>query len=189
MQIKNSFALSLLILISLLSSIAFADFCPCPGNFNLIQIGDSIQQIMATCCAPTSQKKYKAEVPIPQKWTYYIEAPSNPSNTTQGSVEMTVTFDETGKVTNITVNAQSLATTNCSSAPTNYFGANMPNSIQVGVDTLESVKKACGTAKFITKGVPPENAPLTPEIAELQYAGPPPVILKFEDGKLTEIKK
>lgn len=188
MRIKNSFTLSFIPFL-FLSATAFADFCPCPSNFNLIQIGDSIQQVMTTCCAPTSQKKYKAEVPIPQKWTYYVTAPPNPSNTTQGSVEMTVTFDETGKVTNITVNAQSLATTNCGSAPTNYFGANMPNSIQVGVDTLESVKKACGTAKFITKGVPQENTPSTPEIAELQYAGPPSVILKFEDGKLTEIQK
>ena len=185
MKIKNALTVSAL----LLSATAFADFCPCPSNFNLIKIGDPIQQIIATCCAPSSQKKYKAEPLVPQKWTYYITAPANPSDTTQGSVEMTVTFDDSGKVSNIMVNAQSLATTNCGTSPTMYFGVNTPNSIQVGIDTLESVKKACGTAKFIAKGAPSEDAPLTPEIMELQYAGPPPVILKFEDGKLTEIKK
>ncbi|MCE3238073.1 MAG: hypothetical protein K0R24_1054 [Gammaproteobacteria bacterium] len=190
MRIEKSFAVPFLLLLLLLSANSvFADFCPCPGNFNLIQIGDSIQQIIATCCAPTSQKKYKAEAPVPQIWTYYVTAPPNPANTTQGSQKMTVTFDETGKVMNITVGAYSLATTNCGNAITNYFGVNMPNSIQVGVDTLESVKKACGTAKFVEKQAGQENASLAPEIAELQYAGPPPVTLKFEEGKLTEIKK
>jgi hypothetical protein len=168
------------------STNALADFCPCPSSFNLIQLGDSLQQIQATCCKPVSQKKYKLEPTVPQKWVYYISAPPTPSNTAQGSVEMTVVFDEKGKVTNISVNAQSLTSTNCGNTPNSYFGANMPNTIQVQVDTLESVKKACGPAKFETKGTPSEDTQ-TSEIVELQYAGPPPTTLKFQDNKLIEI--
>ncbi len=132
--------------------------------------------------------KTHAKQPVPQKWSYNITAPANPANVVQGSVELIVTFDETEKVTNITVNAQSLTTTNCGNTSTVSFDVSTPNSIKIG-DTQATVKTACGTAKFIQKGEPQTDNQNAPIVTELQYAGPPPVTLIFENGTLKEIKK
>ncbi len=183
-MLKKYYGLSLL----LISTVACADFCPCPSSFNLIQIGNSLDQILKTCCAPTARNTYQKAMPVPQKWSYNITAPANPVNSVQGSVELIVTFDETEKVTNISVNAQSLTTTNCGNSPTTSFAVNTPNSIQIG-SSMEEVKTACGTAKFVQRGEPQTNNQTAPIITELQYSGPPPVTLKFVNGSLTEINK
>lgn len=183
-MIKKWCSLSLL----LISTVAVADFCPCPSNFNLIQIGNSLDQILKTCCKPsTPPKTYQKPIPVPQKWTYNIAAPPNPGNAVQGSVELTVTFDRTEKVTNITVNAQSLTTTNCGTTSTVSFTASSPNSIKIG-DTMKAVEQACGKDKFVLRGEP-QTDQTAPIITELQYAGPPPITLRFINGSLTEIIK
>ncbi|MCD6039599.1 MAG: hypothetical protein K0S27_999 [Gammaproteobacteria bacterium] len=171
-----------------ISTLAQADFCPCPGNFNLIHIGDPLSQILKTCCAPTSQKIYKQQPPVPQKWTYNVTPPTNPINSIQGSVELIVTFDETEKVTNITVNAQSLTNTNCGPSSTVSFDVSTPNTIQVG-NTMKTVEAICGKPQFIQKGISPQNNPNAPTITELQYVGPPPITLVFENAILKEIQK
>src|SRR5579862_3341206 len=159
----------------LISTGAFAEFCPCPSSFNLIQIGDSLAQVNQVCCKPSAPPTiYKAEIPVPEKWTYNIVPPPNPGNATQASVEMLVTFDSTRKVTNITVNAQSLTTTNCSKTPVVSFDVNQPNAIKIG-DTQETVKAACGDPLFKQKGEPQGGSQSAPTITEQSYAGPPPV--------------
>jgi len=172
----------------LITTAAIADFCPCPSNFNLIQIGNSLDQILKTCCAPIARNTHQAELPVPQKWSYNVAPPPNPTNAVQGSVELIVTFDETKKVTNLTVNMQSLTQTNCGNSPTTSFTQTTVNTIQIG-DTMATVKKACGAAKFIQRGEPQSNNQIAPTITELQYTGPPPVTLMFENGILKEIKK
>ncbi|GEM_PF-968595 len=184
---KKFYGLSLL----LISTVAFADFCPCPSSFNLIQIGNSLDQILKTCCAPSSPPKtYQKPIPVPQKWSYNIAPPPNPANAVQGSVELIVTFDETEKVTNITVNAQSLTTTNCGSAPTTSFSVTpaQAGTIQIG-STAAQVIAACREPMFKQLGVPQTSNQTPPIITELQYNGPPPVTLKFVNGSLTEIIK
>jgi hypothetical protein len=68
------------------------------------------------------------------------------------------------------------------------FDASTPNTIQVG-NTLKTVETVCGKPKFVQKGIPQENTPAPPTMTELQYAGPPPVTLIFENAKLKEIQK
>ncbi len=173
----------------LISAGAFAEFCPCPSSFNLIHIGDSLSRVTQVCCKPSAPPKiYKAEIPVPEKWTYNITPPANPGGATQGSVELLVTFDSTKKVTNITVNAQSLTTTNCGKTPAVSFDVSQPNAIKIG-DTQETVKATCGDPLFKQKGEPQGDSQSTPIMTELNYAGPPPVMLIFENGILKEIKK
>jgi hypothetical protein len=183
-MLKKIYGFSLL----LISTIAFADFCPCPSNFNLIHLGDSLDQVLKTCCAPTSKKIRQEETAAPQKWSYSITAPTNPVDSVQGSVELVVIFDQTGTVTNITVNAQSLTTTNCGNISAPSFDVSETNTIKVG-DTKKTVETICGKPQFIQRGIPQESQSAAPIVTELQYVGPPPVTLVFENGKLTEINK
>lgn len=181
---KKLYGLSLL----LISTMAYGDFCPCPSNFNLIQIGNSLDQVLKTCCAPISRKTHKAEAPVPQKWSYTITPPPNPGGAVQGSTDLIVTFDQTEKVANIKVNAQSLTATSCGKTSTVSFDVNQPNMIQIG-DTMQTVQTTCGKPLFIEKGVPQTDNQPTSTITELQYAGPPPVTLYFENNVLTKIEK
>lgn len=184
-MIKQWCGLSLL----LISTVAAAEFCPCPSSFNLIKIGDSLDQVLKTCCAPTARNTHQAEPPVPQKWSYTITPPANPGNAVQGSVEMVVTFDQTQKVTNITVNAQSLTMSNCGNTSVVSYTTNTPNTIHVG-DTMAAVKAACAPlTPFIMRAEPLPSNQAAPIVTELQYVGPPPVTLIFENGTLTEIKK
>lgn len=181
---RKLYAVSLLTL----STIAYADFCPCPSSFNLIHMGDPLAQVLKSCCAPAHKKTYKKEPPVPQDWVYSIPAPPNPGNATQGSVILLVRFDDSGKIYSMNVNAQTLESTNCSNTATVSFDVNTPNTIQVG-DSMEKVKTICGKPKSIQKGLPTEDNTVTPTITELQYAGPPPVTLIFENATLTQIQK
>lgn len=176
----------------LASTVAFPETCPCPTSYSIIEIGKtSLDEVLKTCCKPVSQKTYKASVPAPQKWSYSIVPPANPANAVQGSVELTVIFDETEKVTNLTVNAQSLTSTNCGNTSTVSYDVVTPNTIQVG-NTMDMVKSICGKPQFITKGVPSEENQEAPTVTELKYAGfigSPPVTLIFNNAILKEIKK
>ena len=173
----------------LLSTSVFAEFCPCPSNFNLIQIGDSLTRVNQICCKPSAPPKtYKAEIPVPEKWTYNITPPANPGGAMQASVELLVTFDATRTVTNITVNAQSLTTTNCGKTSAVSFDVSQPNAIKIG-DTQETVKATCGPPLFRQKGEAQGDTQSAPTMTEQEYAGPPPVTLIFENGVLKQIKK
>lgn len=157
----------------LCSTQAIAMFCP--SGFNQMNFGDSIQQIMQQCGTPETQKTYRmADTHQPQEWNYYVKMdPTQPA-----SVKMIVAFDGNKKVINITVNAQSLASTSLCG-----------RTVSVG-DVDKSVKAACGDPAFINQNKTSgdaSNAPQT-EITEFKYNTTPPITLIFENGKLKERK-
>lgn len=160
--------------ISLFSTSSFAMFCP--SGFNIIQIGDPIDQVVKLCGNPDTKKITKSTPTQPQEWNYFVK----PDPTQQGTLKMSVAFDKDKKVINITVNGTSLVNTTICNG----------NTIQYG-DTDEKVKAACGDPAY--KNQPAIDAataaalPIT-EIAELTYNTAPPVTLIFENGKLKDHK-
>jgi hypothetical protein len=145
----------------------------CPSNFNAINIGDSMAQVEAQCGKPANQKSTKEDSNVPQEWTYYIAAPSDPL-TSYGTVKLTLAFVG-GKVVNISSGGYSVgATTVCGG-----------NTVQMGT-SLKDVKKACGQPTMVNKATPQPGAaqPDATELTEWSYASTPPVTLKFENGKL-----
>jgi len=148
----------------------FALFCP--GNFNQIEIGDSLRDVVQACGAPTSSKRYsKTEGSgAPQEWVYYRKL----QPTDAGTMKTAVAFVD-GKVINISVNGLGAGSTNvCGNT-----------SINVG-DTQKQVQAACGTPDMTNESL---NAPAGPtkQIIELTYTTPPTsAVLVFENGKLVE---
>jgi len=152
------------------STQAFAWFCP--NNFNLIQVGDSLDKVKKECGKPLGETSSKQDPKTPQEWGYYVAVnPPNPA-----TVKMSVVFSASGIVSNITVNAMSLASTSLCGG-----------TISVG-DTAQAVKAACGSPPFINKGQTAQGNDKPIVVNELTYGGPPPNILVFESGILTEKK-
>ena len=162
-------------------SISFAFFCP--TNFSQIDYGMTVDQVTQICGKPTSQKEYtKPNENVPQEWSYYIPQTVNMGGTSQnaqGTLKTSVTFDDKGKAINISVNGIGVGATS-------ICGSNM----KLG-DDRDSIKSACGAPAFVNKqSVDPETAKKTEtKIVELNYSSvTPPVLLIFENGKLTEKK-
>jgi len=159
------------------SAPSFAMFCP--GNFNDIELGDTLQKVEATCGPPTLKKTYKNDENLPQEWTYFVQIPTYgmpPAiNNNPGTLKVTVAFVE-GKATNLTSNGIGVgATAICNNI-----------NLQIG-STIEEVKKACGTPALITKtnqAAPNGDIPEPIEITEWTYTGTPTVVFTFEKGLL-----
>lgn len=152
----------------------------CPGNFNQINVGDTIDQVQTQCGKPDfSKKSDQVKDDGPQEWGFYVKPGGNNGaraaasmNNPQGSLKMAVTFNQ-GKVINITVNGMSLASTTLCGAP-----------ISVGNNTA-AVKAACGDPFFVNKATQNNNAEAKTEVTTFRYNSTPPVTLTFENGKLT----
>jgi hypothetical protein len=169
-----------LLLLSLFSNITFAWMCP--NNFNQIGVGDSLEQVKAQCGTPVAMTTLEESPNVPQEWRYYIMVSGtsylltytqSTNNTNQATIKMSIAFVN-NRAINITVEAQSLSSTNIC-GPT----------INVG-DTQESIKKSCGDPAFIQKQVNDNVKPT--ELIELKYTGSSPNILIFENGRLKERK-
>lgn len=159
----------LLLTLGLVYSNAFAMFCP--DNFNQINYGDPIDQVLLQCGKPVSQKSYKSTSNEPQEWNYYVRMVPN----MQGSLRMTVAFNQ-GKVINISVNGAGVTNT-----------AICGNAITLG-QTLKQVEAICGKPVFINQGSTQQgtqNPAQADDMTELTYAS---ATLVFEKGKLTERK-
>lgn len=161
---------------SLLTANSYAMFCP--NGFNLIDFGDSIEQVIKQCGNPDAKKVTKSVPEKPQEWSYFVK----PDPTQPGTLKMSVAFDSDKKVINITVNGTSLTNTTICNG----------NTIQYG-DTDEVVKAACGDPAY--KNQPPVEQPApgsppvpTTEITELTYNTAPVTVLVFENGKFKEKK-
>jgi len=152
-------------LLVMFSTQTFALFCP--NGFNQIDIGDSVDKVTQACGKPDAQKTSKTAENQPQEWNYYVRL--DPSQS--ASVKMTVAFDTNKKVMNITVNAQSLATTSLCGPPISTS------------DTADTIKTACGKPAFINQSQP-QGTPNMTETTELLYNSTPPTTLTFENGKL-----
>lgn len=164
-------ALSLFII----PTMSFAFFCP--TNFKLIDFGDTIDQVTQQCGKPNTQTETNQSADnAPQEWQYYVPQTVAMSDTTQvqGTLKTSFSFDQNGKVINISVNGIGVgSTTICG------------NNIQLG-DTKDTVKAACGQASFINKSN--NGSGLTPEgvikVTTFNYQTTPPMTLIFENGIL-----
>ena len=154
----------------------------CPTNFNQIDFGATMNQVIQQCGKPDSQETKKGEASVPQEWTYFTPQSMNVGGSTpvaQGSVKTQVTFDASGKVMSIVSNGMAVG-----SSP--ICGTN----ISVG-DTQSSVQAACGKPTFISKQDTSATTSLgTPQPADkitvFIYNSNPPVKLTFEKGVLTK---
>lgn len=132
----------------LLPNFCYAFFCP--TNFNLVQIGDSLDHVLQQCGKPDKRIDETKKPEGPQEWTFYtpqeVTTPSLYSTT--GSLKTQMTFDNSGKIINISVNGIGVgATTICG-------GYN----VQLG-DDREQVKRACGEPSFINRDANPKILP------------------------------
>lgn len=157
----------------LYSSQCFAFFCP--GNFNQINLGDTVDQVTQQCGKPSSEVKSKKEASVPQEWTYYMTLPQQNEYTapgaTPGTMKVTFAFVD-DKIVNLTSNGIGVgATTICNNA-----------NIQLGTP-MKDVEKACGKPANVTKSQAQSSTPPV-EVLEWKYDGPPAVTLTFESGIL-----
>ena len=166
----------LLLCALLISPSSFAFFCP--TNFNQINFGDSIEQVIQQCGKPDNQTGsiMTDDSKVPQEWDYYISQSVSSFSMTpmQGTLKTAITFDGTGKAISMMVNGIGVGSSTICNG----------NTVQLG-DTQETVKKACGTPSFISKQTSAEPLPQI-VVSIITYNTNPPVILKFENGKLTE---
>ncbi len=166
MQLKKILISALLMA---LATPSFAIFCP--GGFNQINIGDTLEQVKQQCGAPTTQKESESKDKLPQEWNYYLQM----SPTDQATLKTTIAFNH-GKVTNMSVNGIGVSSTAICNG----------NNVSVG-DTDESVTRACGKPAFIQQGN--INVPPPTKVMEFNYtsdAGTSTLI--FENGVLTGTK-
>lgn len=173
--------IALLITALMSPTLTFAMFCP--TNFNQINIGDSMAQVEAQCGKPSSETSSKDvdDSMTPQEWTYYVTIPQD-QFTSAGSIKLTLAFVD-GKVVNISSGGNSVGSTT-------VCGGNLAQpstTVQMG-STIKDVTAACGKPTMINKGTaqPGQPEPTVTDKAEWTYDGPPKVVLKFENGKLTE---
>ncbi len=172
---RNNFIYSLLGLI-LAPQFCFAYFCP--TNFNQINNGDTIDQVKQLCGNPDLEVTKDAVPNVPQEWTYFISQTVSMGNLepAQGTLKTSVSFDQSGKAINISVNGVGVGSSL-------ICGGN----IQLG-DTEEAIKNACGKPAFINKQqeqpAPGTQTP-TSKMTELTYHSNPPTVLMFKDGLLT----
>ena len=141
----------------------------CPNNFNEINIGDTLDHVKEQCGPPDTEKTVDGQANIPQEWVYFIQVAADNTAT----LRTTVAFAN-GKVSNLSANGTSLASTTICAG----------NTVSIG-DTEESVKTACGKPALINQGnlTPAAVAALTPKIVDVTY-GSPAVTLEFVNGVL-----
>jgi hypothetical protein len=158
------------------SNSSFAFFCP--TNFNLIEMGNTKQQIDSICGKPKQvrEKEKIPEVATPQEWSYFVQKHIVLETSHPGSTKVTMAFDEKGKLMNMTVNGINRSATNFCGGSILYIG-----------DSRDTVKKACGNPVYVNK--PPsatQNQPKPIKVTEYQYDTTPPVTLIFENDVLVE---
>jgi hypothetical protein len=174
----------LILLFALLPALSYADSYFCPGNFQQIKLGDTLESVQQTCGKAANQNTIQQSVVAgPQTWTYYSQQSSLGFNNFQGpppSNKVTLDFDGNGKVVNININGSSVGNTNLCG-----------KTVQVG-QSLAGVQSSCGKPVYVTPLTPPGSAtPATQQnnITVLQYNSIPPMQLTFTNGKLTSVKK
>lgn len=153
----------------------------CPKNFNVIQIGDSIDVVKAKCGKPDTEFKKEVEKQGPQEWTYFLKqtVATGTSYESTGTLKMTIAFDKNDKAINLNVNGIGVGESTVCGQP-----------IQLD-NSREQIKKACGKPAMITKAESDDDStmgatePGKDVVVELQYLSSPPVVLMFTNGVLT----
>jgi hypothetical protein len=151
----------------------------CPGNFNEINMGDTIANVTAQCGPPTAQKASDSTADQPQEWTYYLTQASTDPTQPQAATLRTTIFFQKDKVTNMTVNGIGLSSTQICAGQT----------VQVG-DSPETVKAACGAPALVNVAkAPPGSAADTTKTTTYTYStNTGNVELVFVNGVLKERK-
>ncbi len=156
----------------------FAFFCP--SNFNQINVGDTIAQVIQQCGKPDSQNDTKkTDENVPQQWDYYVPQTVATSGmaAAQGTLRTQITFDANGNAINISVNGIGVGSSSiCGNT-----------NISLG-DNRDKVKAACGKPVFINKQSVAEGGEKPPatNITTMIFNGNTPVKLIFENGVLKE---
>jgi hypothetical protein len=160
---------------------SFAFFCP--KNFNQINTGDSIEQVLKQCGKPDSIKESKKiNDNIPQEWNYFVPqtVSTNTFNQAQGTLKTSFAFDNEGKAINISVNGIGVGAT-----------ALCGKYVKLG-DTRETIQSACGEPALVNRQASAQTGQPLPgqeiKIMEFTYTSTPPATLVFENGKLIERK-
>lgn len=189
----------ILVMISLLSNTSFAFFCP--TNFQTINVGDSLEQVIAICGPATSQKVLTMNnQPTDEAWTYYKQLNSfDPStvpvrivfkdnqvihinididnNTANKICQTNAQFMQNSRVADACLaNANNMH----SVAKTTICGA----AISIG-DAKQNVLIACGKPVEV-KSLQPFNQPTPEARTELDYNSTPRVALIFQNNQLVE---
>lgn len=151
----------------------------CPGNFNVIDFGATMEQISQACGSPDSKETKEVKPEGPQEWNYFIpQTVASKSRTQmQGTLKTQITLDKTGKVINLSVNGIGVgSSTICGTA------------IQLG-DDKQKIKAACGEPAYINKTNPADEtgpSSAATKVTTFIYNTTPPVKLIFENGVLTK---
>jgi hypothetical protein len=170
-----------------LSQLSYALFCP--NNFNSISVGDSMQSVIQSCGAATSQTTQIKPIYYAQQWIYFING-----STEHGSSKLSVVIDH-GQVVNLTVTGN---VTTCQPV----LGGNGKQCIPINTqetqsvpstsacgklislgDSMSTVQSACGQPISINHGQEPDAQEST---TELYYNGTPPTTLIFQRGVLVD---
>src|SRR3990167_3955162 len=113
-----------LVIALLMASCPYASYALfCPSNFNVINIGDSIDSVKQLCGKPDSEKSKEEPKPAPQEWTYYIAQATLPGMPIQaasqsaGTFKTTFSFDKEGKVVSINANGLGIGSTTTCGTP------------------------------------------------------------------------
>jgi hypothetical protein len=157
----------------------------CPGNFNQINMGDTIDAVKAACGKPDGEQTTENTENGPQEWNYYVSVnpafTQNVSQNTTASLKTTVAFDK-GAVVNMSVNGVGVSNTA-------VCGATIQNG-----DTMDTVKSACGKPAFINRGTGSQagtedpNAKTNKNTTLTYMSAGTTVSLMFENGVLTDRK-
>jgi len=157
----------------------------CPGNFNQVNMGDTLDAVKAACGKPDGEQSTENTEDGPQEWNYYVSVnpafTQNVSQNTTASLKTTVAFDK-GKVVNMSVNGVGVSNTA-------VCGATIQNG-----DTMDTVKAACGKPSFINRGTGSQagtedpNAKTTKTTTLTYMSAGNTVSLVFENGVLTDRK-
>lgn len=181
------------------STNAYAIFCP--TNFNNINYGDTLDQVLQQCGKPNTQNTYVKNPAVPQEWNYYLKIhPFDPVTT-----KMTLVFKDdkviyiniagsntansvlcrTTRHTDNNSQQMQLACGNPYQSQYNVASTTICGpSIKIG-DTPQAVEFACGKPIFVTQS---QTQDTTSEITELSYQGMPTITLIFENGRLKQRK-
>lgn len=172
----------LLSIFSMLGMKVFAAPYYCLETNQIVNEGDSMEKVQAACGTPT-RVSIKDEISSAPKqiteWVY-ISRPTDPTKTQDYLARLIVVFNDKGKVTQL---KQSQLQNNEQTNVTCGVG-----SVNIG-DDMPTVQITCGTPSFINKLQSSEET--TKKVVEWSYQKNSlivPLVFRFEDGILTQIK-
>lgn len=155
----------------------------CPKSYQTVQIGDTEQQVMAKCGAPTSReesKKYLEEDVTLDVYNYSARKYANFSEGGKRETRPAMTFVFKGEEL-VTLNVGGIAMNNISICNTSF---------SVNESTKSGVWAACGKPNFITtqnQAMPKGRATVGTWVYQFNQYQPANVV-NFENGKVISIR-